>query len=93
MKNALFCLLLAPFTAAFAPVNGRTGAFVAQRPTIAPDVASASVLSPMNRAVSQRQSSTQLYGLFGLGGPEIAVIMVAAAFLLGPQKLAELGMS
>lgn len=30
-------------------------------------------------------------GLFGLGAPEIAVILVAAAFLLGPQKLAELG--
>jgi len=29
--------------------------------------------------------------LFGLGGPEIAVILIAAAFLLGPQKLAELG--
>ena len=33
----------------------------------------------------------QLQGLFGLGAPEIAVILVAAAFLLGPQKLAELG--
>jgi len=29
--------------------------------------------------------------LFGLGGAEIAIILVAAAFLLGPQKLAELG--
>eukprot|EP00560_Eucampia_antarctica_P000657 CAMPEP_0197841230 /NCGR_PEP_ID=MMETSP1437-20131217/46055_1 /TAXON_ID=49252 ORGANISM="Eucampia antarctica, Strain CCMP1452" /NCGR_SAMPLE_ID=MMETSP1437 /ASSEMBLY_ACC=CAM_ASM_001096 /LENGTH=76 /DNA_ID=CAMNT_0043450953 /DNA_START=365 /DNA_END=595 /DNA_ORIENTATION=+ len=29
--------------------------------------------------------------LFGLGGPELAIILVAAAFLLGPQKLAELG--
>ena len=28
---------------------------------------------------------------FGLGVPEIGVILVAAAFLLGPQKLAELG--
>ena len=34
-------------------------------------------------------SATRLRGLFGLGGPEIAVIGVAAAFLLGPQKLAE----
>lgn len=32
-----------------------------------------------------------MMGLFGLGAPEIAVILVAAAFLLGPQKLAELG--
>ncbi len=29
--------------------------------------------------------------LFGLGGPEIAIILIAAAFLLGPQKLAEMG--
>lgn len=41
----------------------------------------------------QRKSvaSVQTMGLFGLGAPEIAVILVAAAFLLGPQKLAELG--
>lgn len=41
----------------------------------------------------QRRSvaHVQLQGLFGLGAPEIAVILVAAAFLLGPQKLAELG--
>ena len=30
-------------------------------------------------------------GLFGLGAPEIGVILVAAAFLLGPDKLASLG--
>mmetsp|Transcript_21581 Transcript_21581/g.26715 ORF Transcript_21581/g.26715 Transcript_21581/m.26715 type:complete len:181 (+) Transcript_21581:148-690(+) len=36
-------------------------------------------------------SSTALFGLFGLGGPEIAVILIAAAFLLGPEKLADLG--
>jgi len=41
----------------------------------------------------QRQSMAPVssMGLFGLGAPEIAVILVAAAFLLGPQKLAELG--
>jgi sec-independent protein translocase protein TatA len=39
----------------------------------------------------QRRSVAPLYGLFGLGAPEIAVILIAAAFLLGPQKLAELG--
>lgn len=46
-------------------------------------------------AALQRQrksvASVQTMGLFGLGAPEIAVILVAAAFLLGPQKLAELG--
>jgi sec-independent protein translocase protein TatA len=30
-------------------------------------------------------------GLFGLGAPELVIIAVAAAFLLGPQKIAELG--
>lgn len=30
-------------------------------------------------------------GLFGLGPAEIAIVLVVAAFLLGPQKLAELG--
>jgi len=41
----------------------------------------------------QRSSmaSVQTMGLFGLGGPEIAVILIAGAFLLGPSKLAELG--
>eukprot|EP00559_Dactyliosolen_fragilissimus_P005679 CAMPEP_0184855572 /NCGR_PEP_ID=MMETSP0580-20130426/775_1 /TAXON_ID=1118495 /ORGANISM="Dactyliosolen fragilissimus" /LENGTH=130 /DNA_ID=CAMNT_0027350117 /DNA_START=74 /DNA_END=466 /DNA_ORIENTATION=+ len=41
----------------------------------------------------QRRSMApvQTMSLFGLGGPEIAIILVAAAFLLGPQKLAELG--
>uniref|UniRef100_A0A7S2MUW1 Uncharacterized protein n=1 Tax=Helicotheca tamesis TaxID=374047 RepID=A0A7S2MUW1_9STRA len=41
----------------------------------------------------QRRSvaPVQTMSLFGLGGPEIAIILIAAAFLLGPQKLAELG--
>lgn len=41
----------------------------------------------------QRQSvaGVQTMGLFGLGAPEIVIILVAAAFLLGPEKLAELG--
>mmetsp|Transcript_620 Transcript_620/g.867 ORF Transcript_620/g.867 Transcript_620/m.867 type:complete len:140 (-) Transcript_620:2304-2723(-) len=36
-------------------------------------------------------ANVQTMGLFGLGGPEIVIILIAAAFLLGPQKLAELG--
>lgn len=36
-------------------------------------------------------ASVQTMGLFGLGPAEIAIVLVAAAFLLGPQKLAELG--
>lgn len=43
--------------------------------------------------INQRKSvaSVATMGLFGLGGPEIAVILIAGAFLLGPEKLAELG--
>mmetsp|Transcript_11228 Transcript_11228/g.16385 ORF Transcript_11228/g.16385 Transcript_11228/m.16385 type:complete len:86 (+) Transcript_11228:1-258(+) len=29
-------------------------------------------------------------GLFGLGAPEIAVILILSVFLIGPQKLGEL---
>ena len=37
----------------------------------------------------QRRSvaNIQTCGLFGLGGPEIAVILVAAGFLIGPEQL------
>jgi len=42
---------------------------------------------------NQRKSvaAVQTMGLFGLGVPEIAIILVAGAFVLGPEKLAELG--
>ena len=36
------------------------------------------------------QSSTSLSGLFGLGGPEIAICLVVAGVVLGPQKLGEM---
>jgi sec-independent protein translocase protein TatA len=41
----------------------------------------------------QRKSVAQVQtmGLFGLGAPEIGIILVAAAFLLGPDKLASFG--
>merc|ERR1712238_551301 len=41
----------------------------------------------------QRKSiaNIQIMGLFGLGAPEVGIILVAAAFLLGPDKLASLG--
>lgn len=70
-------------------------------------LASASAFAPVSRTFRstplqktpefypqrQRQSvaPVQTMGLFGLGVPELAVIAIAAAFLLGPQKLAELG--
>lgn len=48
---------------------------------------------PTAPLVQQRHSVTTIApaGLFGLGPAEIAIIVIAGAFLLGPQKLAELG--
>lgn len=47
------------------------------------------------RNVAQRRRATRdvrVYGLFGLGLPEIAVIAGVAALIWGPSKLPELGM-
>jgi len=46
---------------------------------------------PSLRRQRRSAGSVQLMGLFGLGVPEIVIILVAAAFVLGPQKLTELG--
>ncbi|GMI56840.1 hypothetical protein ScalyP_jg9330 [Parmales sp. scaly parma] len=35
-------------------------------------------------------TTTSLNGMFGLGAPEIAIVLVAAGVLLGPQKLGEM---
>jgi len=42
---------------------------------------------------NQRYSMAQVQtmSLFGLGGPELAIILIAGAVLLGPEKLASLG--
>ena len=58
--------------------------------TFAPQPATAFQPASLQR---QRYSVAQVQtmGLFGLGAPEIGVILVAAAFLLGPEKLASLG--
>eukprot|EP00555_Chaetoceros_dichaeta_P004338 CAMPEP_0198264144 /NCGR_PEP_ID=MMETSP1447-20131203/14912_1 /TAXON_ID=420782 /ORGANISM="Chaetoceros dichaeta, Strain CCMP1751" /LENGTH=174 /DNA_ID=CAMNT_0043952997 /DNA_START=14 /DNA_END=538 /DNA_ORIENTATION=- len=36
----------------------------------------------------RRKAATQLMGVFGLGGGEVAVILVAIVILVGPQKIA-----
>ena len=42
------------------------------------------------RIITTKKTKTSL-NVFGLGAPEIAIIVIAGAFLLGPQKLAEFG--
>ena len=85
----LLALLVASAARAFAP--SRT--FRPVNPSIR-QPASSSFESYAPAALQRQRHSVapiQTMGLFGLGAPEIAVILVAAAFLLGPQKLAELG--
>lgn len=94
------CLALLGNASAFAP-GGNTFAHrsSASRKVIAPitfDNSRAYTITTENHPMAlQRQRSSvasiQTLGLFGLGGPEIAIILIAGAFLLGPQKLAELG--
>ena len=84
---ALAFALFACSAQAFAPVS-RTFRSTPAVPTTAAGFESMPAsLQRQRRSVAP----VQTMGLFGLGAPEIAVILVAAAFLLGPQKLAELG--
>ncbi|GAX29219.1 hypothetical protein FisN_28Lh047 [Fistulifera solaris] len=72
---------------AFAPVTPQSFRSMTQ-----PTIPTSSYYTPA-ALQHQRKSvaNVQTMGLFGLGAPEIAIILVAAAFVLGPQKLAELG--
>ena len=81
-------------TSAFAPSN----AFGAHKSAVVPTSpftqGQAYIASNQPIAIQKQRSSVasvQTMSLFGLGGPEIAIILIAGAFLLGPQKLAELG--
>lgn len=67
-------------------------AFVA--PTGRPGAQFPSLISPIEKNVhksiqQQRQSvgNVQVQGLFGLGAPEIAVILAVGAFIVGPEQL------
>lgn len=77
----------------FAPLSSQSRTF---RSTVVPstDATGSFAVDHMPAALQRQRRSVapvQTMGLFGLGAPEIAVVLVAAAFLLGPQKLAELG--
>lgn len=93
------CAVLLGNASAFAP-GGNIGFHRSSAPAkvIAPIISSSfgnARISENHPMALQRQRSSvasiQTMGLFGLGGPEIAIILIAGAFLLGPQKLAELG--
>jgi sec-independent protein translocase protein TatA len=76
-------------TQAFAPISTtRSYRSISKAPTSA----WVNVYAPPSLQ-RQRQSvaSIQTQGLFGLGAPEVAIILVVAAFILGPEKLASLG--
>lgn len=87
--SSVIALILSIFgdVGAFAPVSTNIGA---NRVIGGPTQQSLYQPAALQR---QRQSVAQVQtmGLFGLGAPEIGVILVAAAFLLGPEKLAEFG--
>lgn len=87
----LFTLLVVA-ASAFAPPSALVGAGRSVIASTTPFADNKNVYQP---PALQRQrksmASVQTMGLFGLGAPELVVIAIAAAFLLGPQKLAELG--
>lgn len=91
------CVALLGNASAFAP--GGNNAFVHRSSAPTKVITTSSFgnaqISENHTMTLQRQrrsvASIQTMGLFGLGGPEIAIILIAGAFLLGPQKLAELG--
>ncbi len=96
---AFIASIAALFNGASAFAPGSAGSpFGVQKTTSAvptPFVQGSSYIASQHPISIQKQrksvASVQTMGLFGLGAPEIAVILIAGAFLLGPQKLAELG--
>ena len=91
MRSSSFLALILPFSHAFvSPTKGPI-----QLPSW-----NALDRSIINRAKHEYPSAIQkqrksiapiqTMGLFGLGGFEIAIILVAGAFVLGPEKLGEL---
>ena len=89
--NAFSALLVATLVSsldAFAPVSHTF------RPRTVPTTSTSSFQEFAPAALQRQRKSVaqvQTMSLFGIGAPELALILVAAAFFLGPQKLAELG--
>jgi sec-independent protein translocase protein TatA len=94
--SALFSIAaLVGGSSAFVPSNAFGVQKAAAPSTSFGKTQGASYIAQNHPVAIQRQrgsvGSVQTMGLFGLGAPEIAVILIAGAFLLGPSKLAELG--
>mmetsp|Transcript_5656 Transcript_5656/g.16355 ORF Transcript_5656/g.16355 Transcript_5656/m.16355 type:complete len:146 (-) Transcript_5656:508-945(-) len=94
---ALFVALLAGSAAAFAPPAtfvGGNGVKQVTQSNFGQSYGVDQIVQHQPAALQRQRRSVapvQTMSLFGLGGPELAIILIAAAFLLGPQKLAELG--
>lgn len=86
---ALFVAVASAFAppSAFVGTSGRPVIISSSPTTFGGDVHQPPALQRQRKSMA----SVQTMGLFGLGAPELVVIAIAAAFLLGPQKLAELG--
>ncbi len=87
---ALFILLVAA-ASAFAPPSALVGSGRSVIASTTPFGDKTAYQPPALQRQRKSMASIQTMGLFGLGAPELVVIAIAAAFLLGPQKLAELG--
>lgn len=93
MQKALICVtLLVAGTMAFAPLSTTLTTIRSQQRLAPPSVFhSSDRLLPILQRQRKSVAAVQTQGLFGLGAPEIVIILVAAAFVLGPQKIADLG--
>ena len=94
-KNLIAALVAALFATlgveAFAPISVVHGSRIVNQYSSTTTAANPQYFPPALQRQRKSVANVQTMGLFGLGAPEIAIILVAAAFLLGPQKLAELG--
>lgn len=85
--SAFMAVMMIATASAFAPVVPQAFRSVTQQTLPSNNYYMPAALQQQRKSVA----NVQTMGLFGLGAPEIAIILVAAAFVLGPQKLAELG--
>mmetsp|Transcript_43183 Transcript_43183/g.101252 ORF Transcript_43183/g.101252 Transcript_43183/m.101252 type:complete len:147 (-) Transcript_43183:263-703(-) len=95
-RTIIFFASILGLASAFTPAKGIFGAtrqclprttFIVSTPSVP---VSNPLVQPPTTPTSPGRSATALNSLFGLGAPELAIIAVAAAFVLGPAKLGEM---